>query len=109
MRAAPAIWRPSCTTVDSTLGRSAYCVHSVTTPDSRTDKKEISLRVGQRKLELLDPARQGQPGALTGQPQAASVLAATAAAATGKVWVQRSGSSLPQLAFTKSSRAMRSH
>ena len=103
--AAPAIRIPSMTSACAMSRRAAHWVHTVTVPSASTEasRSGSGAACGSEK-SAARPGSENQAASPVSQSEVVTPLA-TAAAATVKAWLQRSGSSLPAVALITRVRA----
>src|SRR5690348_8839866 len=103
--AAPAILMPSIRSLASMSRRAAHWVHTVTVPAARTpaSRSASGAACGSEKSSAR-PGRPNQADSPVSHSETETPLA-TAAAATVKAWLQRSGSSLPAVTLMTSERS----
>src|SRR5689334_24353155 len=103
--AAPAILMPSIRSLASMSRRAAHWVHTVTVPAARTpaSRSASGAACGSEKSSAR-PGRPNQADSPVSHSETETPLA-TAAAATVKAWLQRSGSSLPAVVLMTSERS----
>src|SRR5690349_21736133 len=103
--AAPAILMPSIRSPASMSRRAAHWVHTVTVPAARTpaSRSASGAACGSEKSSAR-PGRPNQADSPVSHSETETPLA-TAAAATVKAWLQRSGSSLPAVTLMTSERS----
>ena len=103
--AAPAIRTPSMTSDVVMSRRAAHCVHTVTVPSASTEASRSSsgAACGNEKSDAR-PGNANQAASPVSHSETLTPLA-SAAAATVKAWLQRSGSSLPAVTLITRVRA----
>src|SRR5689334_21077035 len=103
--AAPAILMPSIRSLASMSRRAAHWVQTVTVPAARTpaSRSASGAACGSEKSSAR-PGRPNQADSPVSHSETETPLA-TAAAATVKAWLQRSGSSLPAVTLMTSERS----